>query len=238
MPAPRLPSRALRVALLAAAAAAMGVLVWASLLVAPDPDPAVWNAPLTQRIFYYHVPSAWVAYLAFGTTFAASLYVLWKEDDPGAAPRVAAADRWAVASAEIGTLFSVVALVTGLVWSRVEFFNYDAFQDPKVISLLALIVAYLAYFALRRGVADPAKRRRLGAVFGVAAFVGVPLTYYTSKVSVHPDFTREGSGASGPMVAVLMVGLVAFTLLYAHLLLFRRDLLDLEERLDALSGAP
>lgn len=223
--------RPLRFALLAGSILGMFGLIAASLLVAPEPGP-YWNAPLSQRIFYFHVPAAWVAYLAFAVTFAASLYVLWKEDDEEAAAQVAGADRWAVASAEVGTVFSVIALVTGLVWSRVEFLNYNAFQDPKVISILALIVAYLAYFALRRGIADVDKRRRVSAIFGIAAFVGVPLTYYTSKVSVHPDFAREESGASGDMWRILLFGLLAFTLLYAHLTLLRRDLLALEDRVE------
>ncbi|HWG90131.1 MAG TPA: cytochrome c biogenesis protein CcsA [Candidatus Thermoplasmatota archaeon] len=219
--------------LLGATGLALFVLIYLSLAVAPEA--AFFEAPLTQRIFYYHVPAATAAYVAFGITFLGSLYVLWNEDKQGVEPRLAEADRWAAAAAEVGTLFSVVALVTGLLWARVEFvFNYNAFQDPKVISLVALIVAYLGYFALRRGVSEPTKRRRLSAVFGIAAVIGVPLTYFTSRVSVHPEFLRDGQDVSGGMLGIMFYGMFAFALLTVTLVDLRRGQLALADRIDAL----
>src|SRR5581483_12475169 len=139
-------------------------------LAAPE---AADQAHLTQRIFYYHVPSAWVAYLAFGVTAGAGFWHL--------RTRSAASDALALASAEVGTLFSIVAMATGLAWSRQAFLNYDAIRDPKVISLAVVILAYLAYFALRGAIPETGRRRRVAAVYGILALIGVPLSYLASQ---------------------------------------------------------
>ncbi|HVL48648.1 MAG TPA: cytochrome c biogenesis protein CcsA [Candidatus Thermoplasmatota archaeon] len=214
-----------RTVLVAVAVVAMLAHVVLALVVAPQAKGFV--APVTQRIFYFHVPSAWIGYLAFAVTAFASARFLH-----------APAARWdhlARSSAEVGTVFSVVALVTGLAWSRLEFAGYDPFTDAKVITLVVLILAYLAYLSLRAGVADDDRRGRLAAVFGLLAVVGVPLSYLASSVSIHPDFTRPGSGLDPGLGIYLGFGVVAFTLLYAALAALRYDLAVLEARLVAAS---
>ena len=213
-------------ALLATAAAAM--LLQVVLVFGFAPEAAGFRAPLTQRIFYYHVPIAWAAYVAFGVTALASLLVL------RGGPAAARHDTLARAGAEVGTLFSLVALLTGLVWARQEFLDYDPFRDAKVISLVVLILAYLAYFALRANVADRPRRRRLAAVFGLLALLGVPLSYLASRASVHPDFTRTDEGLDPRLGVHLAFSLAAFTLLAAALVRLRARLAALEEALDDL----
>lgn len=198
------------------------VIVQLPLALFVAPEAANFNAPLTQRILYYHVPAAWVAYLAFAVTAVACARVLWGED-----PR---ADRLAVASAEVGMVFGGIALVTGLVWATQEFFGYSAIEDPKVITLGVLLAAYLAYFALRANL-DDEKRARLSAVFGILCVLGVPLSYFASRASVHPDFTRPEEGLDPSLGAILLYSTVAFTLLYAALVAMRVRLLRLEERI-------
>jgi heme exporter protein C len=199
-------------------------LVVVALAVAPAAEG--FAAPRTQRIFYFHVPAAWVGYLAFAVTAAASALYLRSPE-----PRW---DRLAAASAEVGTLFSVIALVTGLVWARVEFIGYSPFTDAKVITLVALILAYLAYLALRSGIEEPERRGRVAATFGIAALVGVPLSYVASRISIHPDFTRPESSLGAELATVLVFGVLAFTLLYASLTWLRYDLAAVEARLEAL----
>lgn len=201
------------------AVAAVIVQLPLALLVAPPA--ANFNAPLTQRILYYHVPAAWVAYLAFAVTAVASAWVLLRDD--------ARADRLAVASAEVGTVFGAIALVTGLIWATQEFFGYSALEDPKVITLGVLLAAYLAYFALRSNLEDE-KRARLSAVFGLLALIGVPLSYLASRASVHPDFAREDESLHWTLGLILLYSTIAFTLLYAALVAMRVRLLRLEER--------
>lgn len=205
-----------------AAAAAMLAQLPLALLVAPE---AVnFNAPLTQRILYYHVPAAWAAYLAFAVTAGASAWLLFRRDRR--------ADALAVASAEVGTLFSVVALATGLVWARQEFLGYSPVEDPKVVTLVVLILAYLAYFALRAATPDPPRRARLAAVFGLLAFLGVPLSYLASRASIHPDWTRPEESLDPRLGWVLLASTLAFTVLYAALVEARLRLARIEAALE------
>lgn len=194
-----------------------------TLLVAPPA--ANFNAPLTQRIFYYHVPAAWVAYVAFAVTALASALVLLREDRRF--------DAWALASAEVGTLFSAIALLTGLIWARVEFLNYDAFTDPKVISLVVVILAYLAYLALRANVEEPERRARVAAVYGLLSVVGIPLTYFASLKSIHPDFAQPGESLDPVLAAYLLASTVVFTVVYAALMSVRLRLARVEEALES-----
>lgn len=189
-----------------------------ALLVAPTA--ANFQAPLTQRIFYDHVPAAWAAYLAFGATAIASAFVLFRKDLRW--------DRVAVASAEVGTLFGAIALLTGLVWAQQEFLGYNPVTDPKVITLAVLLAAYLAYFALRSNVDEPDKRARLSAVFGLLCVLGVPLSYFASNASVHPDFTRPESSLDPALGWILLASTLVFTILYAALVAIRVRILALE----------
>jgi heme exporter protein C len=201
--------------------AVIAVIVQLPLALIVAPEAANFNAPLTQRILYYHVPAAWVAYLAFATTAAASAWVLARDDKR--------ADRLAAASAEVGMVFGAIALVTGLVWATQEFFGYSALEDPKVITLGVLLAAYLAYFTLRANLEDE-KRARLSAVFGLLCVIGVPLSYLASRASVHPDFTRPDESLDPRLGLILLYSTLAFTLLYAALVAMRIRLLRLEER--------
>lgn len=202
--------------------AVIAVIVQLPLALFVAPEAANFNAPLTQRILYYHVPAAWVAYLAFGVTAVACALVLWKED--------AGADRVAAASAEVGMVFGAIAMVTGLIWAGQEFFGYSALEDPKVITLGVLLAAYLGYFALRANLEDE-KRARLSAVFGLLCVLGVPLSYLASRASVHPDFTRPDESLDWRLGVILLYSTVAFTLLYAALVAMRVRLLRMEEKL-------
>jgi len=170
------------------------------------------------------VPAAWVAYLAFFVTAALGAVSLWRD----APTRF---DALASASAEVGTVFSIVALATGLVWAKQEFVNYSPFIDAKVISLIVLILAYLAYFALRAGIAERERRARLSAVYGILAFLGVPLSYLASRASIHPDFARSDESLDPSLAWFLVASLVAFTILYAALVQVRWRLGRVEEEM-------
>lgn len=212
-------------ALMVAAVGAMLLDVVLTFAVAPDA--ALFSARLTSRIFYYHVPSAWIAYLAFAVTAAASLWQLRRGD--------AKSDAVALASAEVGVLFALIAMVSGVAWSAVEFSgSYRAIQDPTVLGLGVVILSYLAYLALRSGVEERSRRRRLAAVFGVLAFIGVPLSYFAIKASVHPDFTRPEESLDPELGVILLYSTVAFTLLYAALARVRYDLARATDRIEDL----
>ncbi len=171
------------------------------------------------RIFYYHVPAAWIAVLAFGVAMIYGIRVLRRPE--------ARLDDVAAASSELGLLFSALALVSGMMWARMEwgaFWNWD----PRESSILILLLIYAGYFTLRTAVPDPLRRARLAAVYSIVAFVTVPfLVFLVPRImqSLHPSpIINEGSrgGSMNPrMFQVFMMFLVGYTGLYAWILALR-----------------
>ncbi|MFA5891347.1 MAG: cytochrome c biogenesis protein [Actinomycetota bacterium] len=193
--------------------ALMGVLVYAALALAPedaDQGPA-------QRIFYIHVPSAWIAFLAFAVVFVASVALL--------ATGKRKWDDRAVASAEVGVVFTTVVMLTGPLWARPVWGVYWEW-DPKLTAVFILWLIYMSYLALRSYVPDPSRRARFSAVLGIAGFLDVPIVYLAVRWwrGLHPEAVVLGKG--GPqlpasMLQILLFGVFTFTLLYLVLFTLR-----------------
>jgi heme exporter protein C len=186
-----------------------------------------------QRIFYVHVPSAWIGMLAFLVVFVASIGVL--------VTRSRRWDRVAASSAEVGVVFTTAVLVTGPLWARPVWGVYWSW-DPRLTSYVVLWLLYVTYLALRGYVTDPARRARYSAVLGIVAFLDVPLVYVSVRWwrSLHPGpvvANPEGPQLPGSMLAVLLVGIVAFTLFYLLLLWLRIDNAARRDALEAPEGA-
>jgi heme exporter protein C len=167
-----------------------------------------------QRIFYFHVASWWVAGLAFLVVFIASVAYLIS--------RRRTWDTLALASAEIGVIFTSMGLFTGPLWAKPAwgiFWTWDA----RLTTALVLWLIYVSYLMLRRYVPDEAKRANLAAVAGIIGFVDVPIVYYSIRWwrTQHPQpvvMGGEGSGLNALMAQALMMSLVAFFFLYLWLL--------------------
>ena len=97
-----------------------------------------------QRIFYFHVASAWIAYVAFGVTFATSLVYMKTKDFKW--------DNWAVSSAQIGVVFTTLAITTGPMWARAVWGEFWRWEDLKLLITLVLWLVFIAYIALRANV--------------------------------------------------------------------------------------
>ena len=181
------------------------------------------------RIMYVHVPSAWLAYLAFGVTALCSLLYLWKRT------RSLTLDRFAGASAEIGVLFTGLALVTGMLWGRPTWGVYWTW-DARLTSTALLFLLFLGYLAIRRLPAPPEVRAKRAAIAGLIAFVDVPIVHLSVDWwrSLHQDATvvRRDLNAEldGTMLFTLFFGLFVFTLIYVWLLLHRQRQLWLEDQ--------
>jgi heme exporter protein C len=182
-----------------------------------------------QRIFYFHVPSAWIALgPAFTVTFLCSILYLVKKD--------LLFDRVAASSAEIGVVFTTIALITGPIWARPVWGAYWTW-DPRLTTTLVLWFIYVAYLMLRSASAGGHKRARLSAVFGIVGFVDVPIVFMSIRWwrTMHPDvFTGQESGLDPSMRAVLFLALGAFTLLYVYLLTLRVRQEDTATRVERL----
>lgn len=167
-----------------------------------------------QRIMYIHVPSAWLAYLAFFVTMAAGLGYLVRRD-PGL-------DRIAVSSAEIGVVFTGLAIATGAIWGRPTWGRWWDW-DPRLTTTAVLFLVYVGYLLLRSVVADPDRRARVAAVIGLVGFLNVPIVHFSVLWwrSLHqpPTVLRPGDPSIDPLLlAQLLYSVVAFTLLYLWLL--------------------
>jgi heme exporter protein C len=184
---------------------------------------ALWYAPAdrlqgpSQRIFYIHVPAAWIGLLAFLVVFVASIGYL--------VTRAARWDRLAASSAEVGVVFTTGVMVTGPLWARPVWGVYWDW-DPRLTSFFVLWLLYLSYLVLRSYVPEPTRRARYSAVLGIVAFLDVPLVYVSVRWwrTLHPEpvvVNADGPQLPGSMLAVLLIGIVAFTLLATLLLRLR-----------------
>jgi heme exporter protein C len=181
-----------------------------------------------QRIFYFHVPSAWVAFFAFFLVFVFSLTYLVRREK-----------RWdnvAAACAEIGVLFCTLVLITGPIWAKPAWGVWWTW-DARLTLTLVLWLIYVAYMMLRHYMPDPERRATFSAVLGIVGFIDVPLVYFSIRWwrTQHPQpvmSAGENSGLEPPMLATLLVCLVTFTLLFLTLLRLRVKVQRLREEAD------
>ncbi len=173
-----------------------------------------------QRVFYFHVAAGWVGMVSFLVTAVAGAAYLVRRDM-----------RWdvvAVASVEIGIAFILANVVSGSIWAR-PVWNTWWTWDPRLVTATVMELIYLAYLMLRAGIEDPERRARIGAVYGIAGFVSVPITFLSIRYvrTIHPVIIGSNPSAQGAfdmtprMVQVFVFSLLAFTVLYAALLWHR-----------------
>lgn len=172
---------------------------------------------LAQKIYYVHVPSAWSAMLAMGMVGLASILFLFLKD-----PRY---DRFASASAEVGTAFSLVMLTTGPLWAKPIWGTYWTW-DARLTLTLFLFFIFVGYLALRSAVHDPDERARFSAVLGIMGMVLVPFIHLSVYLfrTLHPQpIVLKPSAPSLPpeMLRTLLLGMAVFTLLYIGLVTVR-----------------
>lgn len=188
------------------------------------------------RIIYFHVPMAWVAFLAFFVVFGASIAYLRTGN-----PRW---DRLGRASAEVGLIFTTLVLVTGAIWGY-PIWNTWWTWDPKLTTTLILWFMYLAYVMVR-AYAEPPRGPRFAAIVGIVAFVDVPIVYMSSYWwrTLHPPPAIGPLAQAQPsttIVWILLLSLVAFTVLYAFLVRVRVEIEETDAavalRGELLSGA-
>ena len=180
-----------------------------------------------QRIFYFHVPVAWIAFLAFFVTFVAGIVYLAKRNP--------FADVVASASAEIGLIFTTLILITGSIWARPVWGVWWTW-DARLTASLVLWLIYLSYFIIRAYISDEERKARFAAVVGIIGFVDVPIVALAIQFSKtqHPSAVIFEGGLAGSMLATLLVSIAAFTALYLLLLAVRIHLKEDEKELHSL----
>jgi len=187
---------------------------------------------MVQRIMYFHIPSAWIAFFGFFVVFLCSILYLWKKDREW--------DIYAMASAEIGVMFCTLVLITGPIWAKPIWGTWWVW-DARLTSTLVLWLIYVAYIMLRLQSEAGSMRAKYAAVIGIVGFLDIPLIHFSVLWwrTFHPApkiITSEGLGAGmdTSMLITLVISLGAFTLIYFLLMGQRVRIEIMKDEIDRL----
>ena len=206
-PAMRLPIVSLILGALALAG--MSISIWMIFLYAPED--AVQGQP--QRIFYFHVPIAWLAMLGFIVVAIGGIGYLITKDE-----------RWdwtARAAAEIGAVFATLTLLTGSIWGKTIWGTWWTW-DARLATTLILWFIYIGYLMLRSYMGRTHSSARAGAVLAILGVIDIPIIYESVNWwrTLHPGPQVGVAGAlPGSVVLTLMFSLASFTLLFSFLMI-------------------
>ena len=200
--------------LAALTAVALFADLWAIFFFAPVEQ----QMGIVQKIFYFHVPSAYAMYVAFLISAVSSAIYLVKRK-PGA-------DAWAVAGAEVGMIFCLAMLISGPLWARKAWGVWWTW-DPRLTTTLLAGMIFAAYLALRSFGAAGEVEKRFAAGLAVLGILDLPIIHYSVQRwrGQHPTvITNKGGGLHPDMTTTLLISLATFTLLVILLLWTRARL--------------
>jgi len=183
---------------------------------------------IVYKIFYFHVPLAWNAFLGFTVVFFASFRYL--------ATRNPKWDARALAAAEVGVLFTTLVLITGPIWAKPVWGIWWTW-DARLTSSFLLWVLFVSYLILRTLVDEPERRAMVSAVFGIFAALDIPLVYFSIWWfrTQHPQpVIGDGGSLDGRMWRVLMLCWLATLGVMTLLIRIRYRLEAMRTEVDAL----
>ncbi len=198
------------------AAVLIGIAGYAALYVAPEER----TMGAIQRIFYFHVPSAWTAFTAFFVVFICNIAYLTRRDIKW--------DWIGVSAAEVGLAFCTAVLVTGPIWAKPVWGIWWTW-DARLTSTFVLWLMYVSYLLLRTLLPDTDKRARISAAFGIFAFLDVPLVYFSIWLwrTQHPQPVIGGGGSLDPTMRCVL--LICWAALLGVMILLVRQRYRLEQ---------
>jgi len=214
----------MRLALIVLTFIAMAASLYAVFVYAPT-EPQMGHI---QRIFYFHMGTVWVATVAFVIVFVSSILYLWKGSRKW--------DILAYCSAELGVLFLTITIITGSIWAKPVWGTWWTW-DPQLTTTFILWILYVVYLVLRSSAGSDTKRAKYSAVFGIIAFIDLPLVYLSVRVmrGISPVvFGPGGGGIELHMMHALLISMAAFSLLFIVLLLERIDIERMQDTLARL----
>jgi heme exporter protein C len=203
------------IALTALSAILVMVALYLALAGAPEANLQSETGRYAQRIIYFHIATAWVGFLAFFVTFVAGIGYLRTQQRTW--------DIVALSSAEIGTVFMLGVLISGSIWAKPAWGVWWVWDERLTISLIQFLV-YVGYLMLRSAVEEPARRARFAAVYGIVAFISVPINFIAIRMwrTQHPlMFGSSGGGLSPNMMFAFFFCLITFTVWYVTLIWHR-----------------
>jgi heme exporter protein C len=183
-----------------------------------------------QRIFYFHVASAWAGMDAFFVCFVANLLYVWK--------RQAQYDFLGVASAEVGLVLTTVVLITGPIWAHPVWGIWWTW-DARLTSTFVLWLLYVSYLLLRSLIEETDRRALLSALFGIFAFIDVPLVFFSIRWwrTQHPApviMGGTGSGLDPTMNKVFFFNVLAMHVFALFLIVERYVVEKMKNEVDVL----
>jgi heme exporter protein C len=176
---------------------------------------------LVQKVFYFHVATAWVGMLGFGMALVAGILYLRTSD--------AKWDRVELAAVEVAIVFLLITIIVGSIWAR-PIWNTWWTWDPRLTTVTVMELVYAAYLMLRAGIEDPDRRARFGAVYTIIGFLSVPLTFLSIRIfrTIHPvvvgnaDPTATGQfDMTAKMLQTFMFSLFTFSVIFVDLIWHR-----------------
>ena len=195
-------------------------------------EAGIMTSPISQKIFYFHMPAAWVSYVGFFLTLIFGIAYL--------RTRERKYDRVASSSAELGVLFATIAIATGPIWAKEEWGVYWRWDDTKLVTTFVMWLVYIGYLMLRAAVVDQNVRARISAVYGILGFVTMPMSLLSSRIaplirSSHPQvIASSGGGLSTEAGITIGVAVVAFTFLFITMLIKRVEIEESDDELEEL----
>ena len=240
MPTPAVRAQTAKFGLTSALGWSSALLILVGLLMAflVAPRAQAASGGDVQRIFYFHVPSAWVGFGVWGVTAFAGWRYLKTRD--------LKYDRIAAAASEVCVVFITMMLLSGMLWGKPVWNAFWTWEAKLTFSALQSLM-YLAYLLLRSGIEDPHRKARFAAIYALLGAVLIPFNFLVSRVleTVHPAVfgpsvnskSQGGFGVPVEMIVVLMVCLTAFTLLAWFFIRVRVSLLERQESVEARRAA-
>jgi heme exporter protein C len=186
-------------------------------------DPTTGRALPEQKIFYFHIASAWNGFLGFFLVLVFSIAYLWK--------RTRRWDRLASAAMEISWLYFTIVMVTGPIWGRVAWGVWWTW-DPRLTTSLVLWLIATAYLLVRALVHQGERASIICAAFGILGAVDVPIVFMSIHWwrTQHPVIlTTESVGLTPPMLLAFVTSLIAFTVFFFYLFWVRASLASAED---------
>ena len=200
---------------------------YASFFIAPEER----TMGLIQRIFYFHVSSAWAGFAAFTLCFIGNLLYVWKRQQKY--------DWLAVSGAEVGLAFTTVVLITGPIWAHPVWGIWWTW-DARLTSTFVVWLLYVSYLLLRTLVEEPDRRALLSSLFGIFAFIDVPIVIGSIHWwrTQHPQPViggGKGSGLDPTMKSVFFFSIIAMTVFMIFLVVERYILEKMQTETDFLA---
>ena len=187
-----------------------------------------------QRVFYFHIGTAWTALMGFilaavfSVTYLVTKNLKW--------------DRPQVAAIEVSLVFFLITIVLGSIWARPAWNTWWTW-DPRLTTAAITELIYIAYFMLRQGIDDPDRRARFGAVYALIGGLSAPITFFAIRLyrTIHPVViggnnpeAEGGFAMTADMRVAFFFALIAFTIIFIDLFWNRIRLGELEDKVEQL----